>query len=66
MRRRPAGKPLAARVMYFSCNPKTLLRDLGVLTRTHQVRTVALFDQFAWSSHAEVGVVLERIGAGYI
>jgi len=57
---------LAARVMYFSCNPKTLLRDLGVLTRTHQVRTVALFDQFAWSSHAEVGVVLERIGAGYI
>ena len=36
------------RILYVSCNPLTLLRDLGelVATGTHQVVSLALFDQF--------------------
>jgi tRNA (uracil-5-)-methyltransferase len=54
-----AMSALAGRVVYVSCNPSTLLRDLIVLRETHRVVATALFDQFPYSDHAEVGVSLE-------
>ncbi len=47
-------------ILYISCNPETLARDLEVLTRTHVVTDTALFDQFPHTSHIESGVVLRR------
>jgi tRNA (uracil-5-)-methyltransferase len=52
---------LADRVVYVSCNPVTLRRDLVVLRRTHRVAAAALFDQFPYSDHAEIAVSLERM-----
>ncbi len=48
-------------IIYISCNPKTLVRDLEILTKTHKVSKVALFDQFPYTHHIESGVYLERI-----
>jgi tRNA (uracil-5-)-methyltransferase len=47
-------------IIYISCNPETLHRDLEELTKTHEIKNFALFDQFAFSKHIESGVVLQR------
>lgn len=47
-------------IIYISCNPETLYRDLLELTKTHTIEKFALFDQFAFSSHIESGVILRR------
>jgi len=48
-------------IIYISCNPETLKRDLDELTKTHTIKHFALFDQFAFSSHIESGVVLQKL-----
>lgn len=45
-------------IIYISCNPDTLARDLETLTLTHQVRETAIFDQFPHTEHIESGVFL--------
>ncbi len=45
-------------IVYISCNPETLVRDLEILTQTHNVQSMALFDQFPYTHHAEMGVKL--------
>lgn len=50
----------AEAVIYVSCNPATLHRDIQLLRHTHAVTAAALFDQFPFSSHVELGVTLER------
>ncbi|HUH42513.1 MAG TPA: tRNA (uridine(54)-C5)-methyltransferase TrmA [Sulfurimonas sp.] len=45
-------------IIYISCNPQTLARDLELLTKTHKVIDMALFDQFPYTHHAEMGVKL--------
>ncbi|QKF72374.1 tRNA m5U54 methyltransferase [Aliarcobacter faecis] len=47
-------------IIYISCNPETLHRDLEELTLTHKIVNFALFDQFAFTEHIESGVVLEK------
>ena len=47
-------------VVYISCNPQTLLRDLETLCLTHEVQKFAFFDQFSWTHHVECGVILKR------
>ncbi|MEA2017216.1 MAG: tRNA (uridine(54)-C5)-methyltransferase TrmA [Campylobacterota bacterium] len=47
-------------IVYISCNPETLHRDLEILTKTHTIKHFALFDQFAYSNHIESGVILVR------
>ena len=49
------------RIVYISCNPQTLARDLETLTRTHRIETAAVFDQFPHTEHTECGVLLKRI-----
>ena len=47
-------------IIYISCNPETLARDLEVLSRTHQVKRLAMFDQFPHTAHIESGVFLTK------
>ncbi len=49
------------KIIYVSCNPDTLARDIAALSETHKVSTMALFDQFPYTDHAECGAVLDRI-----
>ena len=52
------------RVVYISCNPETLARDLKLLTRNYKVERIVPFDMFPFTSHCEVVTCLERIDAG--
>ena len=47
-------------IIYISCNPQTLKRDLEILTKTHKIKQFAFFDQFAYTTHIESGVILEK------
>ncbi len=49
------------RILYISCNPKTLVENLQRLSQTHRISRCALFDQFPFTHHTEAGVWLERI-----
>ena len=48
-------------IIYISCNPETLHRDLKELTKSHEIVRFALFDQFAYTNHIESGVILKKI-----
>jgi tRNA (uracil-5-)-methyltransferase len=48
------------KIVYISCNPETLARDLGILTKTHDVVKLAAFDQFPYTHHLEAGVCLVK------
>ncbi len=45
-------------IIYISCNPTTLKRDLNELSKTHKIQNFALFDQFPYTNHIETGVIL--------
>ncbi len=47
-------------ILYISCNPETLCDNLAVLNETHEVKKLALFDQFPYTHHMESGVLLTR------
>ena len=48
-------------IIYISCNPETLYRDLEELLKTHKIVNFALFDQFAYTHHIESGIILKRL-----
>lgn len=49
------------RVVYVSCNPETLARDLATLTRGgYKVRKMQGVDLFPWTEHVECVVALEH------
>lgn len=50
------------RIVYVSCNPVTLARDVEILKETHDVVSVAAFDQFPYTHHLESGVLLVKRG----
>ena len=52
-----AGPP---RLIYVSCDPATLARDIGRLSSSYGVVNVRAFDLFPQTAHVEVVVVLER------
>ena len=47
-------------IIYISCNPETLARDLGELTKTHKIDDTAIYDQFPHTHHVESGVFLVK------
>jgi len=49
------------RIIYISCNPQTLKRDLEKLKKNFEVLDFAVFDQFAYTHHIECGVVLKSV-----
>ena len=53
------------RVLYVSCNPETLARDVAELAPTHEITALAAFDQFPYTPHLEAGVLLERRARGF-
>lgn len=48
-------------ILYISCNPETLRRDLERLTRTHRIEAMAMFDQFPYTRHVEMGALLSSV-----
>jgi tRNA (uracil-5-)-methyltransferase len=48
-------------IIYISCNPETLARDLSELSKTHSVERAAIFDQFPYTEHVESGVWLRKL-----
>ena len=47
-------------ILYVSCNPETLKENLKNICQTHRIEKIALFDQFPYTHHAEMGVCLIR------
>ena len=48
------------RVIYISCGPTSLCSDLAYLSKTHNIKKLAFFDQFPYTEHLETGVLLEK------
>lgn len=47
-------------IIYISCNPLTLKDNLSTLASTHNVTHVAAFDQFPYTEHLEMGMILSK------
>jgi len=48
-------------IIYVSCSQETLKRDLKELIDEYEIINFAIFDQFAYTSHIETGVILRKI-----
>ena len=52
------------KVVYVSCNPETLARDLGLLTKKgYRAETAVPVDCFPWTGHVECVALMSRINA---
>lgn len=47
-------------IIYISCNPHSFIRDMETLTQTHRIVDAALFDQFPYTKHMEMGAVIKK------
>lgn len=57
---RTIARSRAPRVLYISCDPATLMRDLRTLTQAYDVKSVKWFDMFPRTARFETFVTLER------
>ena len=48
------------KIVYVSCNPETLARDLSYLRSKYKVKRLAPFDMFPFTNHCEVVALLTR------
>lgn len=48
------------KVIYISCNPATLVRDLKILEEKYNVKEIQTLDMFPFTNHVECVVVLGR------
>ncbi len=48
------------KIIYISCNPLTLKRDLDILKLNFEIENFAVFDQFGYTEHIECGVILTK------
>ena len=46
------------KIVYISCNPATLIRDLAVFEEQYNIKTIVPVDMFPWTSHVECCSVL--------
>lgn len=49
------------KIVYISCNPATLVRDLAKLEDKYKVEKIVPVDNFCYTSHVECVTLLERI-----
>ena len=54
-----ANRP-APRIVYVSCDPATLTRDLNALMKSYRISYVKLLDMFPRTARFETMVVLDR------
>nr|WP_168711066.1 23S rRNA (uracil(1939)-C(5))-methyltransferase RlmD [Ningiella ruwaisensis] len=47
------------RIVYVSCNPSTLIRDLSILATRYKIKKMSTLDMFAFTQHLETMVLLE-------
>lgn len=60
-----AGRSTAQWIVYSSCNPQTLDRDVGLLHGSgFRLADLALFDFFPRTPHLELVAILKRVGSG--
>ena len=52
-------KCLPKRIVYVSCNPASLAKDLAELTQNYQVKYIQPIDMFPYTSHIESVTMLE-------
>jgi tRNA/tmRNA/rRNA uracil-C5-methylase (TrmA/RlmC/RlmD family) len=61
----PLARLGAARIVYLSCDPATLARDLApLMAEGYGLAGVRAFDLFPQTPHVETLVTLERVGGG--
>ena len=51
------------KIVYISCNPETLARDLVQLRGSYRVKRIVPFDMFPHTNHCEVVVSMSRVGS---
>ena len=47
------------KIVYISCNPATLIRDLAQFEENYEIKKIVPVDMFPFTSHVEVGTLLE-------
>lgn len=48
-------------IIYISCNPDTLKRDIEILKDRFKPKEFAIFDQFPHTEHIESGIILKKL-----
>ena len=48
------------KILYVSCNPLTLVRDLKEFTKYYEIESIKLYDMFSYSKHTETLCVMKR------
>lgn len=46
------------KIVYISCNPATLIRDLALFEELYEIKTIVPVDMFPWTSHVECVVAM--------
>ena len=52
---------LAQKIVYVSCNPIALSKDLKIMIKTYKIKYVQPFDMFPHTKHIETLVCLEKL-----
>lgn len=47
------------KIVYISCNPTTLVRDLAMLEDTYEIKSATPVDLFPWTGHVECVAMLQ-------
>ncbi|MGN1394360.1 MAG: tRNA (uridine(54)-C5)-methyltransferase TrmA [Succinivibrionaceae bacterium] len=47
-------------IIYISCNPDTLIKNLKSLSNDYNVKEICFFDQFPYTKHIETGCILHK------
>lgn len=50
-----------SRIVYVSCDPSTLARDVAYINKSYKVTTVQPFDMFPHTTHVETVVLMSRV-----
>lgn len=48
------------KIVYISCNPATLIRDLALFEEQYEIKTIVPVDMFPWTSHVECVALMGR------